>query len=89
MHESVGAFPTLILAAGNYTAVAKHQDQIYSRDFTVEAGLQRDIEVRLADLVQPESRPASSGRRRADGARRRRRARWPAAEATGDVPMEP
>lgn len=54
VHESVGAFPSLVLAAGNYTAIAKHQDQIYSRDFTVEAGLARDIEVRLSDLVQPE-----------------------------------
>ncbi len=65
VNESVGAFPTLILAAGKYTAVAKHQEQIYSRDFTVEAGLQRDIEVRLTDLVQPETEgavpPAAGG----------------------------
>jgi len=55
VHESVGAFPTIILAAGTYTAVAKHGGQIYSRDFTVETGLNRDIEVRLADVVQPET----------------------------------
>jgi hypothetical protein len=55
VNESVGAFPTIILAAGQYTAVARHQDDIYSRDFTVEAGLERDIEVRLADLVLPET----------------------------------
>jgi len=59
LNESVGAFPTLILAAGNYTAVAKHEDQIYSRDFKVEAGLERDIEVRLADIVQPDATPSS------------------------------
>ncbi len=57
VHESVGAFPSLILAAGQYTAVARHQEQIYSRDFTVEAGLERDIEVKLSDLVQPEIGP--------------------------------
>jgi hypothetical protein len=57
VHQSVGAFPSIVLAAGNYTAVAQHQAQIYSRDFTVEAGLERDIEVRLADLVQPEVGP--------------------------------
>jgi hypothetical protein len=61
VHESVGAFPSIILAAGSYTAVARHQDQIYSRDFTVEAGLERDIEVRLADLVQPEIGPVVPG----------------------------
>jgi hypothetical protein len=60
VHQSVGAFPSIVLAAGNYTAVAKHQDQIYSRDFAVEAGIGRDIEVRLADLVQPEVGPPVS-----------------------------
>jgi hypothetical protein len=55
VHESVGAFPSIILAAGDYTAIAKHQDEIYSRDFTVEAGIDRDIEVQLSDLVRPET----------------------------------
>jgi hypothetical protein len=55
VHESIGAFPTLILAAGSYTAVATHQEDIYSRDFMVEAGIDRDIEVRLSDLIQPET----------------------------------
>jgi hypothetical protein len=57
VHESVGAFPSIILAAGTYTAVAQHQGEIYSRDFKVEPGLARDIEVRLADLVAPEAAP--------------------------------
>jgi hypothetical protein len=62
VHQSVGAFPSIVLAAGNYTAVAQHQNQIYSRDFTVEAGVARDIEVRLSDVVQPDvSPPASPG----------------------------
>jgi hypothetical protein len=60
VHESIGAFPSIILASGTYTAVAKHQDQIYSRDFTVETGLERDIEVRLSDIVQPETGPIVS-----------------------------
>jgi hypothetical protein len=55
VHESIGAFPSIILAAGSYTAIAEHQNDIYSRDFTVEAGIERDIEVRLADLVRPET----------------------------------
>jgi hypothetical protein len=55
VHESIGAFPSIVLAAGSYTAIAKHQDDIYSRDFSVEAGIERDIEVRLADLVRPET----------------------------------
>jgi hypothetical protein len=58
LHESIGAFPSIILAAGGYTAVAQHQGRNYSRDFTVEAGVNRDIEVRLTDLVVPEPAPA-------------------------------
>jgi hypothetical protein len=43
--ESVGAFPSVVLAAGNYTAIASHQGSNYRRDFKVEAGLDRDVEV--------------------------------------------
>ncbi len=57
IHESIGAFPSIVLAAGDYTAVASHQDRIYSRDFKVEAGLDRDIEVHLSDLAVPEPGP--------------------------------
>ena len=57
VHESIGAFPSIVLAAGSYTAIARHQEDIYSRDFSVEAGIERDIEVRLADLVRPETGP--------------------------------
>jgi hypothetical protein len=64
VHESVGAFPSIILAAGTYTAVAQHQGEIYSRDFQVEPGLARDIEVRLSDLVSPEAAPAAAERPR-------------------------
>lgn len=60
LHESVGAFPSIVLAAGEYTAVAKHQGDIFTRDFTVEAGIDRDIEVRLSDLVLPEITPETT-----------------------------
>lgn len=56
VHESVGAFPRLILAEGSYTAVARHKNEVYSRDFTVEAGLDRDVEVRLSDVVRQTER---------------------------------
>jgi ketopantoate hydroxymethyltransferase len=42
---SVGAFPSVVLAAGEYTAIAKHDGKIYERTFTVEPGLNRDMEV--------------------------------------------
>ncbi|MBN8997652.1 MAG: hypothetical protein J0H94_20775 [Rhizobiales bacterium] len=42
---SVGAFPSVVLAAGEYTAIAKHDGKIYERTFSVEPGLNRDMEV--------------------------------------------
>ncbi len=43
--DSVGAFPTVVLAAGTYTAVAQHDGQIFEGRFTVDSGINRDIEV--------------------------------------------
>lgn len=45
--ESVGAFPVVVLAEGNYTAVARHKNNIYQRDFTVTSGRNQDVEVLL------------------------------------------
>ncbi len=55
LHQSVGAFPTIILAEGIYTAVARYRDRTFARDFAIKPGLNRDVEVRLKDvLVQTE-----------------------------------
>jgi hypothetical protein len=43
--ESVGAFPSVVLAAGDYTAVAKHDGRTFQANFSVVPGLNRDIEV--------------------------------------------
>ncbi|MCB1478859.1 MAG: hypothetical protein R3D43_10940 [Tepidamorphaceae bacterium] len=43
--ESYGAFPTHILAAGDYSVIARHENNIYNREFSVQPGLPRDIEV--------------------------------------------
>ncbi len=54
--ESVGAFPTLVLAEGGYSAVARNNEKIFQRDFTVKAGVNTDVEVLLNDKgVQPAS----------------------------------
>ncbi|SIQ11446.1 hypothetical protein SAMN05880582_101789 [Rhizobium sp. RU20A] len=47
--ESVGAFPTIVLAEGGYIAVARNKDKIYQRDFTVRAGVNTDVEVLLSE----------------------------------------
>lgn len=43
--NSVGAFPAVVLAAGQYTAIARHDDRVYRGTFVVETDLNRDIEV--------------------------------------------
>ncbi len=51
LHQSVGAFPTIILAEGTYTAVARHKDRTFARDFAILPGRNRDVEVRLQDVI--------------------------------------
>lgn len=43
--DMTGAFPDVVLAAGDYTAVAKHDGKIHERSFKVESGVNREIEV--------------------------------------------
>jgi hypothetical protein len=45
--ESVGAFPTVILAAGDYKAVATHDGKTFESAFKVEPAINRDVEVLL------------------------------------------
>jgi hypothetical protein len=43
--ESIGAFPRVILAVGEYRAIARNEGKIYQRDFNVVAGVDGDVEV--------------------------------------------
>lgn len=43
--ESVGALPTHILAAGDYSVLAKYNGSNFSRDFTVKAGETAQVEL--------------------------------------------
>jgi hypothetical protein len=43
--ESVGAFPSVVLAKGDYTAVARHDERTFQANFSVVPGINRDIEV--------------------------------------------
>ena len=49
IREAIGAFPTVTLAEGDYVLIARHDGHVYTRDFKVESGLDRDVEV----LVDP------------------------------------
>ncbi len=45
IEERASTFPTMVLAEGNYTAIAKNNDTIYSQDFRVRSGINHDVEV--------------------------------------------
>jgi hypothetical protein len=45
IREAIGAFPSLTLAEGEYVVIARHEGQVHTREFKVESGLNRDIEV--------------------------------------------
>ena len=45
VREAIGAFPRVTLAEGEYVLIARHDGKVYTRDFKVESGLDRDIEV--------------------------------------------
>jgi hypothetical protein len=45
IREAIGAFPSLTLAEGEYVLIARHEGQVYTREFKVESGLDRDVEV--------------------------------------------
>ncbi len=43
--ESIGAFPRVILAEGEYRAIARNEGRVYEREFKVVTGVDGDIEV--------------------------------------------
>lgn len=47
--ESVSAFTMMVLAEGEYTAVARNKDKIYQRDFVVQSGKNADVEVLMKE----------------------------------------
>jgi hypothetical protein len=53
IRELIGAFPSLVLAEGEYVAIARHEGKTYQTTFKVQSTMDRDVEV----LVQ-QSAPA-------------------------------
>jgi hypothetical protein len=43
--ESIGAFPRVVLAEGEYRAIARNEGKVFEREFKVVAGVDGDIEV--------------------------------------------
>jgi hypothetical protein len=45
IRESIGAFPTIVLSEGTYLAIARHEGRVFSQDFKVETGMDKDVEL--------------------------------------------
>jgi len=43
--ESIGAFPRVVLAEGEYRAIAKNEGKVYQREFNVSNGVDGEVEV--------------------------------------------
>ena len=55
LRKSAGAFASMVLAEGDYMAVARNRDTTYQRSFSVKAGEDADVEILLSDLVETPS----------------------------------
>ena len=53
IREMIGAFPSMVLAEGEYIAIARHDNKTYQATFKVLSGQDRDVEV-LAKAAAPE-----------------------------------
>ena len=45
IRELVGAFPSLVLAEGEYVVIARHESKVFQSTFQVQTGMDRDVEV--------------------------------------------
>jgi hypothetical protein len=45
IRELIGAFPSLVLAEGEYVVIARHDQKTYQTTFQVQSALDRDVEV--------------------------------------------
>ncbi len=45
VREAIGAFPSVVLAEGDYVLIARHEGRVFTREFRVESGFDRDVEV--------------------------------------------
>lgn len=53
VRKTVGPFAAMVLAEGEYTAIAKNRGQTYQRAFTVKTGQNEDVEVLSSDTGAP------------------------------------
>ncbi|WP_343034022.1 hypothetical protein [Aurantimonas aggregata] len=61
VRQSVGAFPSMVLAEGEYVLIAKNRDKVYQRIFEVQSGQNVDVEVLTSSLSEAPDALIGSG----------------------------
>ena len=49
IREMIGAFPSLVLAEGEYVAIARHEGKTYQGTFRVQSTKDSDVEILMRD----------------------------------------
>ncbi len=57
IRELIGAFPSLVLAEGEYVAIARHEGKTYQATFRVQSTKDADVEIVMKDQGTPEEAP--------------------------------
>ena len=57
IRELIGAFPSLVLAEGEYVVVARHDAKTYQSTFSVQSGMDQDVEVVAQETGKEGPRP--------------------------------
>jgi hypothetical protein len=57
IRELIGAFPSLVLAEGEYVAIARHEGKTYQNTFRVQSTKDTDVEIVLKDDKPAEEAP--------------------------------
>jgi hypothetical protein len=57
IRELIGAFPSLVLAEGEYVAIARHEGKTYQNTFRVQSTKDADVEIVVKDEAPPEEAP--------------------------------
>ena len=45
IREAIGAFPSMTLAEGDYVVIARNGGRVFTQEFKVKSGVDRDVEV--------------------------------------------
>ena len=60
IRELIGAFPSLVLAEGEYVAIARHDGKTFQNTFKVQSTKDADVEILPKEAAQSEAPPTDA-----------------------------